>query len=463
MNEPVPLVYRAVRTLIRAALGFYFQRMERFHADRIPASGAVLFTSNHPNSLTDSFVISASVPRPVHFVATVQLFRLAPLKWLLSRCGVIPINRVADDPKGMRSVAETFEACYRVLERGGAVGIFPEGITYEDDQLKEVKSGAARMALELEQRHGGRLGLQIVPAGLTYSAKERYRSRVLVHFGEPIAAAGFLQEYASHRKECIRKLTEEIEARLRSLIVDTPELEVERLVQGIKRLYLDRLRVGNRTVPEPTPPEARDLLLSRAIADAVRHAQRHQPERAAAFATTLTQYERWRDRLRLSESALAAGRNHGRLWLRTVLAALVALVGAPVALYGWVHRLLPWLLVRWAAARFVHPAKRKAQRSTAAIAAGALAFGIFYALCIAVCFAIFGWPVTLYYALSLPVASLLAHYYVVYLAELWQGVRDLLVLARAPFAARHLVAYRQALIEEIERFRQEYLAGTTKA
>jgi 1-acyl-sn-glycerol-3-phosphate acyltransferase len=98
-----------------------------------------LFASNHPNSLTDSLVIGASVPRKVNFVATVQLFSIKPLKWLLTRCGVIPINRLGDDPRAMRTVAETFEACYRVLERGEAVGIFPEAVTYDDSQLKETK------------------------------------------------------------------------------------------------------------------------------------------------------------------------------------------------------------------------------------------------------------------------------------------------------------------------------------
>ena len=79
----------------------------------------------------------------------------------------------------MRTVADTFEACYRVLEQGEAVGIFPEGITHDDPQLKTVKTGAARMALELEHRHGGKLGLQIVPVGLNLSAKNKYRSEAL--------------------------------------------------------------------------------------------------------------------------------------------------------------------------------------------------------------------------------------------------------------------------------------------
>src|SRR5215831_19075785 len=227
-----------MRALIRVALGFYFRRIERFHLERVPLSGPVLFTSNHPNSLTDSFLIGATVPRKVNFVATVQLFRFRPVKWLLGQCGVIPINRVKDDPKAMRTVADTFEACFRVLESGEAVGIFPEGITYNDSQLKEVKTGAARMALELEHRHDGRLGLRIVPVGLTFSAKEIYRSDALANFGEPIQAADFLEGYSERRKECISHLTKEIERRIQALIVHLPDLEHRRVIEAVKQLYL---------------------------------------------------------------------------------------------------------------------------------------------------------------------------------------------------------------------------------
>ena len=87
----------------------------------------MLFTSNHPNSVTDAFIIGTSVPRKVNFVATVQLFRFTPLRWLLTRCGVIPINRVKDDPRAMRSVHETnltteTGACCRVAQQGTRLG-----------------------------------------------------------------------------------------------------------------------------------------------------------------------------------------------------------------------------------------------------------------------------------------------------------------------------------------------------
>jgi glycerol-3-phosphate O-acyltransferase/dihydroxyacetone phosphate acyltransferase len=448
-------MYEVMRWIVRLALGFYFRRIERFHAERVPGAGPVLFTSNHPNSLTDSFVIGASVPRKVNFVATVQLFSLRPLRWLLTRCGVIPINRVRDDPRAMRTVADTFEACFRVLERGEAVGIFPEGVTYEDSQLKEVKSGAARMALELEHRHGGRLGLQVVPAGLTYSAKEIYRSDVLLNFGEPIRAADFLEGYGERRKECIHKLTAEIERRIQSLILHIPELEHARVVAGVKRLYLDRLRVGHSVVHEPVSPRAEELLLTQRIAEAVEQVYRAQPERVAAFAAKLDFYERSLRRLRIADEYLALFPEKRKLVGQSFAWAVMAVLGAPIALYGWLHRLIPFAVVKWAVGGFTQPGKRKAQTSTAAITAGVVVFGLFYGLCIVVFHSWFGWPASLWYALSLPVASLIAHYYLRELRRLAASVRNTIVLLRAPIAARRLLALRGELIAEIESARGE--------
>lgn len=445
------MIYRVMRCIIGLALGFYFRRIERFRVERVPARGPVLLVSNHPNSLTDSFVIGASMPRKVNFVATVKLFRYRPVKWLLTRCGVIPINRVLDDAKAMRSVADTFQACFRALEAGEAVGIFPEGITYNDSQLKEVKSGAARMALELENRHGGKLGLQIQPAGLTYSAKEIYRSDALVNFGEPICAADFLEGYAERRKECITRLTAEIERRIQSLILRLPQLEHARIVAGVKGLYLERLSARGGTDYEPASRRIEELALTQRIADAVGYVCRTDPDRAAAFAARLDRYERWRTRWRISDEDLALFPEKRALAMQSFGWALLAFVAAPIALYGWAHRLVPFAIVRWARRRFCEPGKRQAQASTATIAAGIIAFGFCYAVFIFLFQHFFGWPASLWYALSLPVTSLAAHYYLRQARRLAASVRNTVVLARAPIAARRLLGLRAELIAEIER------------
>jgi glycerol-3-phosphate O-acyltransferase / dihydroxyacetone phosphate acyltransferase len=448
-------LYRVGRWILGAALGFYFNRIERFHRERVPLTGPVLFTSNHPNSVSDAFVIGVSVPRKVNFVATVQLFRLAPLRWLLTRCGVIPINRVKDDPRAMRTVMDTFEACFKVLERGEAIGIFPEGITHDDPQLKTVKTGAARMALELEHRHQGKLGLHIVPVGLTFSAKEIYRSDVLVNFGEPVRVANYLACYPEAKKECIQKLTADIEARIEALILHLPTLERVRLIEAVKRLYLDRLRVANRVIHEPVPPTAGELLLTQAIARAIEFTYENHPERAAAFVQRLDHYERWLKRLNLTDEELAHLPGTARLASQSVAWAILGILLFPVAAYGWIHRLLPITFVNWAIKRFAEVSTNKTHVSTTAMLAGVVGFSVFYGACVATFYGFFGWPACLWYALSLPVASLVTHYYLRGFGRFAASLRVTLVRLRARAATRRLLARRKELIAEIESARWE--------
>jgi glycerol-3-phosphate O-acyltransferase/dihydroxyacetone phosphate acyltransferase len=453
MKATSPFIYRLGRGLLRLTLGFYFSRIERFHLERVPASGPVLFTSNHPNSVTDAFVIGTSVPRKVNFVATVQLFRFQPLRWLLTHCGVIPINRVKDDPRAMRTVLDTFEACFRVLERGEAIGIFPEGITHDDPQLKTVKTGAARMALELEHRHGGKLGLRIVPVGLTFSAKETYRSEVLASFGQPICVADWLGGYPGTKHECLQRLTAEIEQRIESLILHLRRLERARLVQAVKRLYLDHLQVANRVIQEPVSSRVGELMLTQAIARAVDFTYEHHPDRAATFANRLDHFEHWLRRLNLSDEELAHFPDKTRLVGQSVGWTFLGLVLLPVAVYGWLHRLLPILLINWAIKRFAQLFTDRTHVSTTALLAGVVGFALCYGAYLTIFYALFGLSASLWYALSLPIASLVAHYYLRGLRRFAASARGAWVLLRAPVTARHLLALRNELIAEIDAAR----------
>jgi glycerol-3-phosphate O-acyltransferase / dihydroxyacetone phosphate acyltransferase len=270
-----------------------------------------------------------------------------------------------------------------------------------------------------------------------------------VNFGEPIRAADFLQGYEERRHECVHALTAEIERHIQSLILHLPSLEHARVVAGVKRLHLERLRLGHSIAHEAISPRAEELLVTQGIVAAVERVYKTEPERAAAFVAKLDVYERRLRRLRISDEHLAMFPNKGRLMRRSMGGAALAVLGAPVALYGWVHRAIPYAVVKWAVRNFTQRGKRKAQTSAVAILAGMISFGVLYGSCVAGVHAWLGWPVSLWYALSLPVASLIAHYYLRELRRLGASLRNAFLLLLAPKAARRLLAMRAELVAEI--------------
>ena len=448
-------VRTAIGALVRFGLVVYFRRIERFHPERVPAHGPVLFVSNHPGSVTDAFIIASSIPRIVHFVATVRLFKITWVGALLSRCGIVPVNRKQDDPAAMKTVADTFAHCFRVFEQGGAIGIFPEGVSYNDEQLRPVKTGAARMALELEDRHDGRLGLLISPVGLTYEAKGSYRRDVLAHFGEPFAAARWLPQYRADRPEGVRALSAAIEQHIRDLIFNLPSVEHQRIVASVKRLYLDRLQTGNLLITEPTPPRAQELVLSQAIAQALTHFETRDPVRLAAFVAELTRYERRLRLLGLSDRSIEA-MHAGGVGAPNLVRTVGLVAGAPIALFGWLHRLAPVWFTEWAVAKFSPQENVRAQVAHGSMIAGVIAFGALYATAASLMWYFAGWHWAVIYLLSLPLTGLFAHHYLRALYRYAGQVKAAAILLRLPVTRRNLARMRARLIAEIDAFRVDF-------
>src|SRR5207253_6590942 len=96
----------------------------------------------------------------------------------------LPVYRKQDMADTARN-RETFEQARELLARGGTLAICPEGTSHSEPSLKPLKTGAARIALGAASS-GAALDLQIVPAGLYYTAKTTFRSSALLYFGEPI-------------------------------------------------------------------------------------------------------------------------------------------------------------------------------------------------------------------------------------------------------------------------------------
>lgn len=241
------LVYWLIVGFLRLVTRVFFREVEVVGRSHVPSHGPLIFVGNHPNSLVDPVVILSSVPRRVSFAARDGLFSMPHLMPVLWALGAIPIKRRQDQAEGSTKVDnhEAFGALHAVLKRGGAFGIFPEGVSYTESELQPLKTGAARIALSAV-REG--IDVQLVPVGLSYRQRDHYRGRVLVQFGRSISLKDWLATHASpeNPKAEAKALTADIELSLRALTLNAPDFDVLRVLDGVRRLYV---------------PEERDLTL----------------------------------------------------------------------------------------------------------------------------------------------------------------------------------------------------------
>src|SRR5947207_11155190 len=171
---------RAVTVLLRVLIRVFFKRIDIVDMERVPVDVPVIFAVNHPNALIDPLFLLCFAPRPVSFLAKAPLFTMPVIGWFVRGLDSIPVYRKQDNVAGA-SNHETFARARAVLARGGSIAIFHEGTTHSDPRLRELKTGAARIALGASMER-----IVIVPVGLYYTSKQTFRSSAVMQFGDPI-------------------------------------------------------------------------------------------------------------------------------------------------------------------------------------------------------------------------------------------------------------------------------------
>jgi glycerol-3-phosphate O-acyltransferase/dihydroxyacetone phosphate acyltransferase len=164
-------------------LHLFFSTIRVHNSEGLPMSGPVLLVSNHHSGLVDPAVLIASLPRTPRFLAKAVLWdkRYLPLRPFLAAARAIPVHRRKDGGGDNDSM---FVAAYEALGRGEAIAIFGEGVSHDMPGLLDLKTGASRIALGVDGV------VEVVPVGLIYDDRARYRSHVVVYVGEPISVLG---------------------------------------------------------------------------------------------------------------------------------------------------------------------------------------------------------------------------------------------------------------------------------
>lgn len=349
LSMHTPWLYRLSRALAQIAVRIYFRKVEISGAEHMPRSGSVILAANHPQSVTDAIVLGTSITRTLNILAHSGMFNNRLRGWFLRMAGVIPVYRHEVTDAAERNLS-MFAACHERLAQGGSILIFPEGTSAMEQRVQPLKTGAARIALEGEAGRAWSLGLQIVPVGLNFESRKRFRSRVLLRFGQPIQVSMFRQLYAQDPIQAVNVLTADLQAAISSNVINIEREEFIQLVAALEGVYKDELlaRAGI-SVPGDSRFK-RDQWIAREIPRALDHLLRHNPELIWRVRRLLREYLRKLERLRLKDEFLRQSRGRSIPGAATRFVFWGAL-GLPLAIHGTVFNYLPYAFTGWLADR----------------------------------------------------------------------------------------------------------------
>ena len=137
--------------------------------ENIPKEGAFLLCANHRSNM-DPILIAAGCKRQLTFMAKDELFHVPVLGKLIKALGAFPIKRGKGD-------AAAVMATLKIMKRGEATLIFPEGTRMKNGERKSVNSGIIRLAMQSNAK--------ILPA---------YVGKNYVTYGEPISYEEYIED-----------------------------------------------------------------------------------------------------------------------------------------------------------------------------------------------------------------------------------------------------------------------------
>lgn len=317
----------ALSAVLRLIARLFFRKIEIAGEENIPEGRGVVFAMNHPNGLVDPLLLLCFAPRAVSFLAKAPLFRYPLINIFVRGLDSIPVYRKSDAVSG--SNEETFARARDVLRRGGAIAISPEGTTHSESRLKELKTGAARIALG-----AAAMEVAVIPTGIYYTSKQTFRSAALIVFGTPIRVQP--QGVDEAPRAAVEALTSEIERGLAAVTLQADSGEVLDLIARAERIFSGGER-GDLVY---------QLDLRRRFVAGYRYLCERDPQRMAGFASRIERFE---------SDLAAAGFDLDSLMTRSgvTIRAAVAVLLLPFAVAGALIHVVPYSLVALISRRVV--------------------------------------------------------------------------------------------------------------
>ena len=181
-------------------------RLEVYGRVNVPEKGPFIVATNHLQFLDPPLVMVAMSSRPITVLAAEKWADSWPISWLLKSVGAIFVRRGEVDRVAL-------DKCLTVLQRGGILGLAPEGTRSPTGTMQRGKPGIAYIAVKAD--------VPILPVGVSGQEKivaewkRLRRPRIAVRIGKPFE----LQPVRGRQKgEQLQARTDEVMSHIAALV-----------------------------------------------------------------------------------------------------------------------------------------------------------------------------------------------------------------------------------------------------
>lgn len=157
--------------------------------ENIPKEQGYIICANHIH-LFDPVFIDANTKHPIAFMAKKELFKIPIIGCIFKKLGAFPVDRANIDLNSIKKAIE-------VLKNKKVLSIFPEGTRHKDGKFRDLKQGAAFVAIQAETK--------IIPMRIIGNYKPF--SKMTLRIGKPINSLNCTKEELTEKlKEAIEML-----------------------------------------------------------------------------------------------------------------------------------------------------------------------------------------------------------------------------------------------------------------
>jgi 1-acyl-sn-glycerol-3-phosphate acyltransferase len=208
------LIYLVIRAIVWALFKLYF-RVDVRGLGNLPPSGSYILAPAHRSNL-DAIVVQAMTRRQLRLMGKDSLWKAGRFwAWLFTALGGFPVARGTADRAALR-------AAQRMLERGEALVLFPEGTRQSGPEIQPLFDGPAFLAT--------RTGVPIVPVGIGGSEAAMGKGvkipkprKLVIVIGAPILPPE-RDEGARVPRRVVQELTDDLKVRVQELFDEAQRL-----------------------------------------------------------------------------------------------------------------------------------------------------------------------------------------------------------------------------------------------